>query len=166
MVLVMGILMLVFKDFKTELTLKTIMGLGLIAGFNKGLSGGGFRPVTVAGQILAGRTGRNALASTTFSKTIVSVLGLTAYIVTHLVETHTADLAPTWDYLSLAPYLIIGAVMAAPIGAFITKKVESKWLKPAIGWATIGLGIFSLVDTILIFTGVWDALAIFVGLAI
>jgi uncharacterized membrane protein YfcA len=157
MVLSMGILTLIFRNRTIKFSFKRIISLGAIAGFNKGISGGGYRPVTVMGQLLSGRKGTPALASTTFSKTAVSFVGVLAYIITHIVNSlSSGGSSITWEYLGLAPYLIIGAVIAAPIGALIAKKVDNKWLKIAIGLGTISLGILSIVRLSLMEAGIWD----------
>jgi len=164
MVLSMGILVLAFRNKQMKLSMKRIIALGVLAGFNKGLSGGGYRPVTVAGQLLSGRRSKNALASTTFSKTIVCFVGIIAYILGHVIQNLHAGLPVTWEYLELAPYLTIGTIVAAPIGAFITKSVDSKGLKTAIGWATIALGILSIIRLSLLQAGIWDNIPPFVEL--
>ena len=156
MVFGMGVLILSLRNTKIKFSLKRIVALGAFGGFNKGISGGGYRPVTVAGQILAGREGRSALASTTFSKTAVSLFGFLSYVVSHIAINKSIGEVVTWDYLELAPFILIGTVLAAPLGALVTKKVESKWLKLLIGWGTISLGIFSIVRITLDHFNIWD----------
>lgn len=163
MVFCMGVLTLALRNKQIKFSIKRVVSLGIFSGFNKGISGGGYRPLTVTGLLISGRNGRNALASTTFSKTSVSTVSILAYIVTHTIKSVKFSETPiSWDYLSLAPYLIIGAVIAAPIGALVIKKIESKWLKVAVGWATIFLGIFSAVRISLLELGVWDKIPNFV----
>ena len=156
MVFGMGVLILSLRNTKIKFSLKRIVALGAFGGFNKGISGGGYRPVTVAGQILAGREGRSALASTTFSKTAVSLFGFLSYVVSHIAINKSIGEVVTWDYLELAPFILIGTVLAAPLGALVTRKVESKWLKLLIGWGTISLGIFSIVRITLDHFNIWD----------
>ena len=156
MVFGMGFLILSLRNTKIKFSLKRIVALGAFGGFNKGISGGGYRPVTVAGQILAGREGRSALASTTFSKTAVSLFGVLTYVVSHIAINKSIGEVVTWDYLELAPFILIGTVLAAPLGALVTRKVESKWLKLLIGWGTISLGIFSIVRITLDHFNIWD----------
>ncbi|NHJ31824.1 MAG: sulfite exporter TauE/SafE family protein [Asgard group archaeon] len=156
MVLGMGILILALRNKQIKFSMKRIVALGALAGFNKGISGGGYRPVTVAGQILVGRGGRSALASTTFSKTAVSLVGVLAYIISHVAINKSIGEVITWEYLGLAPFIIIGAVLAAPLGALVTRKIESKWLKLLIGWGTIGLGIFSIIRITLDHYSIWN----------
>jgi uncharacterized membrane protein YfcA len=156
MVFAMGVLVLVLRNKKIKFSMRRIIGIGALAGFNKGISGGGYRPVTVIGQMLSGRDGKNALASTTFSKTAVSFVGFLAYVITHVVQSVRGSIPITWEYLSIAPYLVIGAIVAAPIGAVITRSVQSMWIKISVGVGTIILGIFSLVRLILIELNIWQ----------
>ena len=96
------------------------------------------------------------MASTTFSRTAACVVGIIVYILTHIIQNYRLGETITWDYLSIAPYLIVGTVLAAPIGAFLTKKAENKWIKIAVGWATMILGLFTIIRLILIEVGIWD----------
>ena len=155
MVFSMGVLILVLRNTKIRFSLKRIFALGALGGFNKGISGGGYRPVTVAGQILAGREGRSALASITFSKTAVSLFGVLSYIVSHIAINKSIGEVITWDYLDLAPFILIGTVLAAPLGALLTRKVENKWLKLLIGWGTISLGILSIINSTFVYYDIW-----------
>ncbi len=155
MVMAMGIVIIVLRNKEQKFSYKKIVSLGILAGFNKGLSGGGYGPITVSGQILAGREGRSAIASTSLSETLVCFVGVTAYIITNIIIMNHGDLAITWEYLKYAPYLIIGAVLSAPLAALTTKKVKTKWLKIAVGWGTIVLGLFSIIRYSLHFAGIW-----------
>lgn len=161
MVFVMGIIAIVLRNKELTVNFKKIIALGFIGGFNKGISGGGYTPITVVGQMLAGREGKNALASTIFSKTAVSFVGGLSYILAHIIESQSIGMAITWEYLELAPYLIIGAIFAAPLAAFVTKISENKWIKITVGYATIFLGLFSLLHSILVFTDVWEQTSLF-----
>ena len=156
MVISMGILIFLIKKREVKPSYKRTVILGIFGGFNKGISGGGYTPITVIGQLIIGREEKSALASTTFAKTSISFVGILTYIITHIAVSLNADTPITWEYLGLAPFLIGGAVLAAPIGAFIIKKVQSKLLKNAIGTATILLGTFTLLHEILIYTKIWN----------
>lgn len=156
MVFSMGVLTLALRNNKIKFSMKRIIALGAISGFNKGLSGGGYRPVTVAGQMLTGREGKRALASSIFSKTAVSFVGVLAFIITHLFVNRSTGESISWDFFELAPYLIIGKTLGAPLGALIVKKIDSKWLKVLVGCGTIVLGILSLVRITLDHYGIWE----------
>ncbi|MFW9922596.1 MAG: sulfite exporter TauE/SafE family protein [Candidatus Thorarchaeota archaeon] len=154
MVLAMGIIILIFRNRDMKFSYRKIVSLGVLAGFNKGLSGGGYGPITVSGQILAGRDGKNAIASTSLAESIVCFVGITAYVITNVVTMYKGGEGITWEYLGLAPYLMIGAVLSAPLAALTTKTIEGKWLKLLVGIVTVLLGIFTLVWQILQYTGV------------
>ncbi len=156
MVLSMGVLTLALRKMKIKFSMKRIIALGAISGFNKGLSGGGYRPVTVAGQMLTGREGKSALAASIFSKTAVCFVAVLAYVITHLFVDRSIGESISWGFLELAPFLIIGKTLAAPLGALIVKKVDSKWLKVLVGCGTIVLGILSLVRITLDHYGIWE----------
>ncbi|MGC9778832.1 MAG: sulfite exporter TauE/SafE family protein [Candidatus Heimdallarchaeota archaeon] len=164
MVLAMGIVILTLRNKKLKFAYKRIISLGALAGFNKGLSGGGYGPITVSGQILSGREGRNAIASTSLSETLVCFVGVLTYILTNLGKSYRSGIPVSWDYLSITPYLIVGAVLSAPLAALVTKKAEGQWLKIAVGWATIFLGLFSLVRLTLWETGIWEKIPKFIDI--
>jgi len=155
MVFAMGVIIvsLINKDIK--FSLKRIISMGAIAGFNKGLSGGGYGPITVSGQILSGREGKNAIASTSLAEGIVCFVGATAYIVTNIITSYKATGIVSVGELGLAPILVIGAFLSAPLAALTTKKIDAKWLKIAVGIATILLGLFSLTRSTLGFLNIW-----------
>lgn len=164
MVFAMGIIILVLRNKEYGFSLKRIVSLGALAGFNKGISGGGYGPITVSGQILSGREGKSAIASTSFSETVICFFGVSAYIVTNIIENFRGGTSITWDYLELAPYLVIGAVISAPLAALVTNKIKNEWLKVGVGWATILLGIFSLIRIILFYLGIWEKIPSFVDM--
>ncbi|HUU79341.1 MAG TPA: TSUP family transporter [candidate division Zixibacteria bacterium] len=164
MVFAMGIIILALRKKEFGFSLKRIVSLGAIAGFNKGISGGGYGPITVSGQILSGREGKSAIASTSFSETIICFFGVSAYIITNIIENYRESISITWEYLELAPYLVIGAVISAPLAALVTNKIKNEWLKVGVGWATILLGIFSLIRIILLYLGIWEKIPSFVDM--
>ncbi|MBD3193391.1 MAG: TSUP family transporter [Candidatus Heimdallarchaeota archaeon] len=162
MIFAVGILLLVLRNRTIQLTWTKIISLAALAGFNKGISGGGYGPITVAGQILSGRDGTRAIASTLFSETIAVFAGTITYVLTHVFMSVGKNVPITWEYLRLAPYLLIGAVLAAPLAALVTDKLKSKWLKIGVGSMTILLGIFTLIRVILFQTGIWETVPKFV----
>lgn len=155
MVLVMGLVILILLNKTQTFSFKKVMLLGAIAGFNKGLSGGGYGPITVSGQILSGREGRNAIGSTSLAEGIVCFGGVVTYIVTNIIQSSVLGTGIYLGNFSIAPYLIIGAVFSAPLAALTTKKISNNRIKLFVGIATVLLGIFSLSKTILGFFGIW-----------
>ncbi len=155
MVFAMGILILIFRKKQIRFSFKKITLLGTIAGANKGISGGGYGPLVVSGQILSGREGKNAIASTSLSEGIICFVGALAFLITSIVTSSIAGGPISYGNWELAPFIVGGAIFSAPLAAFITKKVENRWLIIVVGIVTVVLGLFSLTKTVLGFTGVW-----------
>ncbi len=135
LVLSMGVLILIFfkKSFRFSWTKMSI--LGMIASFNKGMSGGGYGPVVTGGQILSGLEGPNAVAITSLSEGVTCFVGILTYT---LVQRGEMD----W---SLVPWLATGAVLSVPLSTATVKKIRPVTLKTAIAFITMGLGIFTLI---------------------
>lgn len=138
LVLAMGIIILVCfkKDFK--FSWKKITLLGLVASFNKGMSGGGYGPVVTGGQILSGVEGKSAIGITSLAEGLTCLVGVIAYV---LIAKNPVD----WK---LAPYIIVGAVLSVPLSAKSVKLISTKNLKLAIAVLTIILGLLTIVKTI------------------
>ncbi len=137
LVLVIGVLILVsVKRGKTNiLSWKKIVGLGLFASFNKGISGGGYGPVVCGGQILSGVDGKNAIGITSAAEGLTCFVGVLSFIF-------------LMDYIDwiLAPSLILGAMFSVPLAALTVKKINTKKLTSVIGIALMSLGIWTLAD--------------------
>jgi uncharacterized membrane protein YfcA len=138
LVLAMGILILIRHKKQTEFSWKKITALGLIASFNKGLSGGGYGPVVTSGQILSGIKAKAAIAVTSLSEGLTCLVGIIAYLV----------LNSNIDWV-LAPFLVIGGVLSVPLSAYTVKKMKTKSLTLVIGIITIILGSLTLVKLFL-----------------
>jgi uncharacterized protein len=135
----MGILILICKNREFKFTWIKVSFLGLIASFNKGMSGGGYGPVVTSGQILSGLESRNAVAITSLAEGLTCLVGVITYI---LVAQNPLD----WR---LAPWLCIGAICSVPFSTITVKKISTKTLKLTIGVLTIILGLVTLGKTLL-----------------
>ena len=133
-VLGMGVLILLTLNKDYIFSWKKITGIGLIAAFNKGMSGGGYGPVVTGGQILSGVKGNNAVGITSLAEGLTCVVGVIVFIV-----------SPEIVNWGLAPSLVIGAVLSVPFSAFIVKKLPTKALKISIGVLTLVLGLVTLI---------------------
>ena len=138
MVLIMGIIILLALNKNFRFSWKKIIGLGSIAAFNKGMSGGGYGPVVTGGQILSGVNGNNAVGITSLAEGLTCIVGVIIFII-----------SPEIINWNLAPSLIIGALLSVPFSAYIVKKIPTKALKIAIGTLTITLGIVTLIKIFL-----------------
>jgi len=138
LVLTIGIVILVTINKSYRFSWKKITGLGLIASFNKGMSGGGYGPVVTGGQLLTGIDGKNAIGITSLAEGLTCVVGVTAYII-------VKDMID-W---TLAPYLIIGAICSVPLSALTVRNIKTKKLRVIIGIVTLVLGVLTLGKTLL-----------------
>ncbi len=137
LVLSMGIIIIVCFNKEFSFSWKKIIALGLIASFNKGMSGGGYGPVVTSGQVLSGVEGRSAVGITSLAEGLTCLVGVITYI---FVSRNPLD----WK---LAPFIIIGAVASVPFCAKSVKKISKKKLKLAIAVITIILGAFTIIKT-------------------
>jgi uncharacterized membrane protein YfcA len=133
-VLVMGLIILLTLNREFRFSWKKIIGLGSIAAFNKGMSGGGYGPVVTGGQILSGVNGNNAVGITSLAEGLTCIVGVIVFIV-----------SPEIINWNLAPSLLIGAMLSVPFSTFIVKKIPTRKLKISIGVMTVLLGLVTLI---------------------
>ena len=139
LVFVMGTFILFTLKRKYKFSWRKIVSLGLLAAFNKGISGGGYGPLVTGGQILSGVRSKNAIGITSFAEGLTCLVGVVTYLfyTDHMIE---------WD---LAPSLILGAIVSVPIAAYTVKKFKSTRLRLIVGIATLILGLVTLGKLIL-----------------
>ena len=138
LVLSMGIVILICFNRNFKFSWGKISILGLIASFNKGMSGGGYGPVVTGGQVLSGVEGKSAVGITSLAEGLTCLVGVITYI---LVSKNPID----WK---LAPFIITGAVLSVPLSAKSVKLISEKKLKLAIALLTIALGVLTIIKTI------------------
>ncbi len=139
LVLVMGLIILLLKGRQGRFSWKKVVGLGVLASFNKGMSGGGYGPVVTCGQILSGITGKRAVGITSLAEGLTCLVGIAAFC-----------LATGWPNWGLAVPLVVGGLCSAPLAAWSVSKVRTGKLTVAIGVATVLLGALTLSKV------VWD----------
>lgn len=114
-----------------------IVGLGTVAAFNKGISGGGYGPLLTGGQVLAGVPGKNAIGITSLAEGVVCLVGLIAYF--------ALSQSLNWG---LAVPLVLGAIASVPAATWTVKVLPESMLRRSIGYATTFLGVLSLVSSL------------------
>ena len=134
LVFIIGIVILATLNKTYKFSWKKIIGLSLIASFNKGISGGGYGPVVTGGQLLSGVNEKNAIGITSLAEGLTCGVAIITYLLTKSII--------DW---SLAPYLMVGAVLSVPLSAYTIKKIRTRGLRKIIGFATIILGLFTLI---------------------
>jgi len=136
MVLGIGLLILLRRNRKSAFSWRGLTAVGLLGGFNKGISGGAYVVLAAGGQMIVGREAKSSLGSTTVAVTIVCAAGFLSYLLLG------GDIH--WSLVAAAS---IGSVIAAPFAALTVRKVAAARLKLAIGLATTILGLVILVRT-------------------
>lgn len=130
-----GILFTVNKKY--QFSWKKITILGLIASFNKGLSGGGYGPVVTGGQLLSGVETKSVIGITSLAEGLTCLVAIIIYLIT----------VPHLD-LKIAPYNIIGAMLSVPFAVYTVKKLNIKAMRVTIGIITLVLGFLTIIETI------------------
>ena len=128
----MGIIIVARHKTQNTFSWNKIIGLGVLASFNKGISGGGYGPLIVSGQILSGVETKNSIGITALSEGVTCFIGVIIYLI---VGTNI-----DWK---LAPYLVTGSLISVPISVYTVKKMPVKKFTLIIGVATTILGLFS-----------------------
>ncbi|AGN00037.1 putative permease [Salinarchaeum sp. Harcht-Bsk1] len=116
---------------------RRLVGFALFAGASKGIGGGGFGPVVTLGQILSGVYEKSAVAITSASEGVLSLVGgLTFLVFWYLGE-------PV-DFL-LVPSVLTGGFFAAILAPYLVRVVpNSVWQYLIPGYAVV-IGVAGVV---------------------
>ena len=134
LVLSMGILILVTINKPMRFSWRKIMGISFLAAFNKGISGGGYGPLVMGGQMLSGVCAKNAVGITAFAEAITCFVGFFLYLI----------LGKSIDW-KLTGLLIVCATGAVPIAALTVKNINSSRLKKYVGIFITILGLSTVL---------------------
>ncbi len=137
LVLAMGLLIL-FKKQPWSFSWKKMLGIGVLASFNKGATGGGFGPLATGGQVIIGNDHKKAIGSTALAEAPICLTAFLTYIGIQGI--------PNMPLLIAA---CVGAMLGAPLGALCTKQLNEKKMKKIIAVAMTLLGIWTLVKIII-----------------
>lgn len=132
-VLFMGIFILATFNRTPRFTWRKIATLGTVASFNKGMSGGGYGPLVMGGQLLSGISAKNAVGITSLSEGVTCFVGIILYFF----------LKSQVDW-TLAPWLMAGAVLSVPLAAHTLKRLPERKVKIAIAIIIVILGCLTL----------------------
>lgn len=149
LLLIMGILVLYrFATGKIpspsgegETSLAKLLVLGFMAAFMDAVGGGGWGPIATPGLIL---TGDHEAPKVVGSVNMVEFFVTIAEALTFLLVLGPEQFR--WDIVGA---LLIGGVVAAPLAAFLCKRLPHRMLGILIGIALIGFNLRTLVLTFL-----------------
>jgi len=136
---IIGFIRLKLRE-QSKFHLKRLIGFSFLAGFNKGIGGGGYGPVITMGQILSGVYEKSATAIVSFAESIVSFVGILTFF---LISFAGVEL----DFIIL-PSLFTGGFFASLSAPYFVRVLPNKIWKFFIPFYTINIGIFSLLKII------------------
>lgn len=138
LVAVLGLVVLITYHKNYGFSWLRLSALGLLAAFNKGMSGGGYGPIVTSCQILVGVDARSAIGITSLAEGIVSVVSVLMYMF----------IGEGIDWRLAFP-LTIGVALSTPVAAFIVSKVKSGKMRLTIGVFTLSLGLVTILKTLI-----------------
>lgn len=134
LVLSMGVLILVTIKKPVRFSWRKLMAISFLAAFNKGISGGGYGPLVMGGQMLSGVCAKNAVGITAFAEAITCFVGFMIYLI----------MGKSIDW-KLTGLLVVCATCAVPVAAITVKNINSERLKRYVGILIAILGLFTLL---------------------
>ena len=132
-----GVLILVTFRCQIPYNRRNILILGLVAAFNKGMSGGGYGPLTTAGQVVSGVRAKSAVAITSLAESFTCLVGISCY----WLFGGSLDLA-------LAIPLALGALLSVPLATLTVRNLPEGIMKGAVGIMSCVLGVVMLVKLV------------------
>lgn len=121
---------------------KMLIAFSVLAGFNKGIGGGGYGPVITMGEILSGVYEKSATAIVSFAESLVSITGIITFLLLSFVGIKLD--------LFLLPSIFTGGFIAALISPYLVRVLPNKIWQYIIPIYTIFIGLFSLSKIILL----------------
>ncbi len=126
LLVVMGLVSLFHSRKQREYSPRRMVFFGALAGFNKGIGGGGYGPVVTIGGLLSGIPVKSMMAITALSEGTVCLVSVIVWFA--LLETGTPV-----DFI-LLPSMMLGSMFAAVAAPYAVKIVPEKfwkWFVPA-----------------------------------
>jgi uncharacterized membrane protein YfcA len=111
-----------------------MIGFSALAGFNKGIGGGGYGPVITMGQIFSGVYEKSATAIVSFSESIVSIVGILTFFLITFAGVNVD--------LILLPSIFTGGFLAALSAPYLVRIIPNKIWKYFIPLYAFGIGIY------------------------
>jgi len=132
-VLSMGLITLLTARRQIRYRRGGILTIGLIAAFNKGLSGGGYGPLVTSGQVVSGVPARQAVAITSMAEALTCAVGLAAYLY----------FRSGIDWALTLP-LVAGALLSVPLATATVRHLPEASIRRGVGLFTLILGAILL----------------------
>ncbi len=114
-----------------------LVPLGFVASFLDAIGGGGWGPITTPTLILRNADPKHSIGSVNFAEFFVAFTVSITFLLT----------LPSIELAIVIP-MIIGGIIAAPLGAWLTKRVSYKTAGIAVGCIVILLSLRTILSTI------------------
>ncbi len=134
LVLTMGAIVLSTIKHPMQFSWRKLLGISLLASFNKGISGGGYGPLVMGGQMLSGVPVKNAVGITAFAEAITCLIGFALYV-----------FSGKFIDWKLTGTLVLFATGAVPVAAMTVKHIHAAPLKKYAGILMLLLGLLTLL---------------------
>lgn len=134
--LIMGIIIL-WKVIRGDLAMQStpLFPLGLIGGFFDAIGGGGWGPIVTSTLVARGNQPRHTIGS----------VNLVEFFVT-LAESITFIVSIGLSHWNVIIGLIIGGIIAAPLGACIVRRLPTKAMLTSVGLLIVGLSLRTIAQ--------------------
>lgn len=114
---------------------KHLIPLGLAAGFCDAVGGGGWGPIVTSTLLARGHTPSKAIGTVNTAEFLVTVAQTATFV----------SLLGLGNWRMILG-LIIGGVLAAPLAAYLCKKINQKWLLGTVALLIIATNIYVLFN--------------------
>jgi uncharacterized protein len=137
--LLIGIFILLksFRAFKPKEEIKHVSLLGLAGGFFDAIGGGGWGPIVTSNIIFQGKTPKETIGTVNTAEFFVTFASTGVFLFLIGIDNWKIILG-----------LIAGGVIAAPLGAFLTTKINPKIIMFLVGLVIIITSLFTIYKSI------------------
>ncbi len=118
-----------------------VVPLGLVGGFLDSLGGGGWGPIVTSTLIAGGKEARIAIGSVNMAEFFVNL----SQVITFALMLGLKMQQQSRQLAVIIGGLILGGVIAAPIAAYVCKRIEPKKLMLVVGAVIIALSLRNIV---------------------
>ena len=134
--IIMGIIILIksLKRIDTKQVKSKIKTLGFIGGFFDAIGGGGWGPIVTSTLIARGNSPRETIGSVNSAEFFVTVAQSAVFV-----------LCIGLCFWKIILGLLIGGIVAAPLGAYLCKIISAKYLLFLVGILIIIINVFNLL---------------------
>ncbi len=134
LVVAMGVLLILAPKWK--FSWRKLFPIGLISGFNKAISGGGYGPVVTSGLLISGKPIKNSVGIAVFSVAVITLFSFALYLLSGKISSYAPVIG-----------ILVGAAMGSQLGPRVTHKMVLKRNIKIIGIVVILLGLLTLITT-------------------